>query len=88
MGRFSGMEISSSPGILKYCRGVSGLLKVEGQVVIQVLMRRGSFYSAKKWRGGGAIAPLAPPFTYAPVLYKSIQSTYQMTRFMILQFDP
>ena len=85
MGRFSGMEISSSLGILKYCRGVSGLLKVEGQVVIQVLMRRGSFYSAKKW---GGIAPLAPPFTYPPVLYQSIQSIYQMTRFMILQFDP
>ena len=50
-------------------RGVSGFLKVGGQVVIQVVMRRGAaasgaFYSAKKWGGN---CPLCPPFTYAPV---------------------
>ena len=47
-------------------RGVSGSLKLGGQVVMRQLWRRaaaagGAFYSTKRW---GAIAP---PSSYAPV---------------------
>ena len=54
-----------------YPRGVSGSLKVGGQVVIWQLWRQaaaagGAFYSAKRW--GGAIAPL-PPFQLRPCNY-------------------
>ena len=48
----------------KLCRDVIGLLKVGGQVVIQVVMRRGfaaggAFYSAKMW-GGNCPPSLTP----------------------------
>ena len=50
---------------LELTRGVSGFLKLGGgQVVMQVVMRRGTvaggaFYSAKKW--GGQLPPLPSP---------------------------
>ena len=53
--------------VIVLIRGVSGFLKVGGQVVIHVVMRRGAaaggaFCSAKKW--GGNCHP-CPPFTDA-----------------------
>ena len=52
--------------ILLHIRGVTGYLKLDGQVV----MRRatgGAFYSAKNWMGN---CPPCPPATYAPVYNK------------------
>ena len=63
-----------------YNSGVSGFLKLGGQVV----MRRGTaaggaFYSAKKWG-----APL-PPFTYAPELYICIKFCFFSKHFLTFE---
>ena len=41
------------------------LFKVRGQIVIQVEMQGGAFYSAKKW--GGNCPPLPPPPLLTPL---------------------
>ena len=47
-------------------RGVSGFLKLGGQVVMRPgNAAGGAFYTAKKW-GRGAIVPPCSPFTYVP----------------------
>ena len=49
-----------------YCRGVSGFLKVGGQVVIQVVMRRRSLLFCQKV--GGQL----PPPSLTPLFYEQI----------------
>jgi hypothetical protein len=59
-------------------RGVSGYLKLDGQVVMWRTAAAapppgGAFYSAKNWVGN---CPLCPPATYSPVLRDMYLKTY------------